>query len=92
MRDIALAACQTLDPAEVERFAKLAASTDLDVRGENAMVYYALSRYVLLYAETQGKLSQLYADLRSTDRAKHAEVLARHLDEKAFRAWVKRLK
>ncbi len=73
-------------------FAKLAASTDLDVRGENAMVYYALSRYVLLYAERQGKLSQLYADLRSSDRAKHAEVLARHLDEKAFRAWAKRLK
>ena len=83
-RALANGTCPTL--------ARLASSTDADVRGDQAMVYYALSRYVLLYAERQGKLSQLYADLRRTDRAKHAEVLARHVDEKAFRAWATRLK
>jgi hypothetical protein len=73
-------------------FTELAASTDADVRGERAMVYYALSRYVLLYADRKGKLSELYADLRRTDRAKHADVLARYVDEKAFRAWATKLR
>jgi hypothetical protein len=73
-------------------FAQLAASTDADVRGEHAMVYYALSRYVLLYADRKGKLSQLYADLRRTARAKHAEVLARYVDEAAFRTWASKLR
>jgi hypothetical protein len=73
-------------------FEQLAMSTDVDVRGPQAGVYYALSRYVLLYADRKGKLGELYADLRRTDRAKHAEVLARHVDEKAFRAWAAKLK
>ncbi|HEY5928467.1 MAG TPA: hypothetical protein VIV11_42565 [Kofleriaceae bacterium] len=72
--------------------AELAASTDADVRGKRAMVYYALARYVLLYADRKGTLSQLYADLRSTARAKHPGVLARHVDEKAFRRWARALR
>jgi hypothetical protein len=71
---------------------QLAASTDLDVRGNRAMVYYALSRYVLLYADQQGTLSKLYTELRAADRNQHAEILARHVDEKAFRAWAAKLR
>ena len=83
-RALAAGTCPTL--------AELAASTDADVRGEHAMVYYALSRYVLLYADRQGTLSQLYADLRSSARDKHPAVLARHVDEKAFRRWARALR
>lgn len=72
--------------------AQLAASTDADVRGERAMTYYALSRYVLLYADKQGTLSKLYAELRAADKKKHGEILARHVDEKAFRAWAAKLR
>jgi len=83
-RALANGTCPTL--------AELAASTPLDVHGDQAMTYYALSRYVLLYADRKGTLSQLYADLRGTDRAKHPEVLARYVDETAFRRWAKQLK
>jgi len=83
-RALANGTCPTL--------AELASSTPLDVHGDQAMTYYALSRYVLLYADRKGTLSQLYADLRRTDRAKHPEVLARYVDETAFRRWAKQLK
>jgi hypothetical protein len=72
--------------------AQLAASTEADIHGRRAMVYYALSRYVLLYAERHGTLSQLYADLRGAARAKHGAVLASYVDEKAFRRWASQLR
>lgn len=72
--------------------AELAASTDAEVRGGQAMVYYALARYVLLYADRKGTLSQLYADLRGSKVDKHPAVLARYVDEQAFRRWVKQLR
>jgi hypothetical protein len=72
--------------------AELAASTDADVHGKRAMVYYALSRYVLLYADRKGTLAALYAELRGAQRDKHAEILARHVDEKAFRTWARKLR
>jgi hypothetical protein len=72
--------------------AELAASTDADVRGARAMVFYALSRYVLLYADRKGTLGTLYVELRGAARDKHAAILARHVDEKAFRAWAKQLR
>jgi len=68
-------------------FAQLAASTDADVHGKQSLVYYALARYVLLYADRKGTLSRLYGDLRSSDPAKHAAVLARYIDEATFRRW-----
>ncbi|HEY5951746.1 MAG TPA: hypothetical protein VIV40_39900 [Kofleriaceae bacterium] len=71
---------------------ELAESTDADVHGERAMVYYALSRYVLLFADRKGTLSRLYADLRDSPRDKHAEVLARYVDETAFRRWARQLR
>lgn len=72
--------------------AELAASTDADVRGERAMTYYAMARYVLLFVEQRGKLSELYAALRGADRKRHGEILARYVDDAAFVAWAKRLR
>jgi hypothetical protein len=72
--------------------ADLANSTPLDVHGPNAMVFYAYARYVLLFVDKQGKLSELYAELRGADRRKHAAILAKYVDEKAFRAWAKKLR
>ncbi len=72
--------------------AQLARTTHFDVHGDRAMVWYALSRYVLLYADRRGELSALYAELRGADLAKHGEILAKHVDEAKFRAWAKKLK
>lgn len=72
--------------------AELAASTDADVGGERAMVFYALSRYVLLYADRKGTLGALYTELRGAPRDEHPAILTRHVDEKAFRAWVRQLR
>jgi hypothetical protein len=88
LRDLQRALKQNALPT----LAQLAASTDADVRGKQAMTYYALARYVLLYADRLGKLDALYADLRDADVRKHGEILARYVDEKAFRAWAKKLR
>lgn len=72
--------------------AELASSRDADVRGARAMTFYAMARYVLLFVEKQGKLSQLYAELRGAERAKHAQVLARYVDDAAFVTWAKKLR
>ena len=72
---------------------QLAASTDDDVRGANGSVWYAMSRYVLLYVDRKGKLGQLYAELRAApgDRTAQQRILLRYVDETAFRAWAKQL-
>ena len=73
--------------------AELAASTDADVRGPRAMTFYGMARYVLLFVEQQGKLSQLYADLRDAkDTAAHAKILAGYVDDAKFVAWAKKLR
>lgn len=71
--------------------AALAKTTPLDLHGEHAMMYYAYARYVLLYAERKGTLGALYAELRASSLDKHPAILARHVDEKAFRAWARKL-
>ena len=74
---------------------ELAASTAEQVeRSDRAPVYYAMSRYVLLYAERNGKLPALYAALReaSGDVAKQQQILTSTVDERAFRAWAAKLK
>ncbi len=73
-------------------FAQLAASTSREVHGDAGMIYYGMARYVLLFAEQQGKLATLYRELRDADKKEHGKVLARHVDEKAFLAWVTKLK
>ena len=76
----------------VPTIAQLAASTDADVRGARAMTFYAMARYVLLFVEKQGKLSQLYADLRDADRKQHPKILAGYVDDAKFIAWAKKLR
>lgn len=79
---------------ELPTLAELAASTDEDVRGDRAAVFYAMSRYVLLYAERQGKLGALYAAMRdaSGDVDAQRAALERIVDERAFRAWAAKLR
>ena len=72
-------------------FAQLAASTSREVHGDTGMIYYGMARYVLLFSEQQGKLAALYRELRDADKKDHGKVLARHVDEKAFLAWVTKL-
>ena len=74
--------------------ADLAASTDDDVRGDRAAVFYAMSRYVLLYADRHGQLGPLYAAMRDAtgDREAQRAVLERFVDERAFRAWAAKLR
>lgn len=73
--------------------AELAMSSDADVRGEHAGTYYAMSRYVLLYVEQRGKLSQLYAELRDAPDAKtQRDVLTSYIDDDAFVTWAKKLR
>jgi hypothetical protein len=71
---------------------ELAKSTDADVRGKRAMVFYAMSRYVLLFVEKQGKLSSLYSELRAAKLADHGKILASYVDDDTFIAWAKKLR
>jgi hypothetical protein len=70
----------------------LANSTEDDVHGDRAMVFYAYARYVLFYVDQKGKLSELYAELRGADRKQHAAILAKYVDEQSFRAWARKLR
>jgi len=73
--------------------AELAASTDKDVRGPKAMTYYAMARYVLLFVEKKGKLSELYGELRDAkDVDAMKKVLASYVDEAKFLAWAGKLR
>lgn len=88
LRDVQRALAQGALPT----FAQLAASTSREVHGNAGMIYYGMARYVLLFAEQQGKLAALYRALREADKRDHGKVLAAHLDEKAFLAWVTKLR
>jgi hypothetical protein len=74
--------------------AELAESTDADVHGKRAMVYYAMARYVLLYVDRRGKLANLYGELRAAtgDVPKQRGILEAYIDERAFASWVARLR
>ena len=72
--------------------AALTKTTSADLHGDHAMMWYAYARYVLLYAERAGTLGKLYAELRANKHGKHAEILARFVDEQAFRVWVRKLR
>jgi hypothetical protein len=79
---------------ELPTFAELAGSTDDDVRGDRAATFYAMSRYVLLYADRHGQLGALYAAMRdaSGDRDAQRAALDKFVDERAFRAWAAKLR
>ena len=72
--------------------AALTKTTSADLHGDDAMMYYAYARYVLLYADRKGTLRELYAELRANKPSKHGEILARYIDEQAFRAWARKLR
>lgn len=71
---------------------QLASSSAGDVRGEQASVYYAMSRYVLLYLEQRGQLGEVYRGLRAAKPAEWPAIVARHLDDATFVAWARKLK
>lgn len=72
---------------------QLATVSAAEFYGRQAMTYYALARYVLLYADREGRLGALYAELRAaTSPADHARILAKHVDEDSFRAWARKLR
>jgi hypothetical protein len=83
---------RALREATLPTFAQLTASTSREVHGATSMIYYGMARYVLLFAEQQGKLEGLYRELRDADKKDHGKVLAKHVDERAFLAWVKKLR
>jgi hypothetical protein len=72
---------------------KLARTTYNDVHSNDAMMYYAYARYVLLYLDRKGTLSAFYADMRASKNVDaQAKLVAKYVDEPAFRAWAKTLK
>ena len=55
-------------------------------------MFYAMSRYVLLYAERQGTLGELYAAMRDASGDVDAQrAVLGTIDERAFRAWAAKL-
>ena len=85
---------RALAAGDLPTLAELAATTAEQVeRSDRAPVYYAMSRYVLLFVDQHGKLSQLYAELRAAkDATAQRDILASYVDDKAFVAWAKRLR
>jgi hypothetical protein len=85
---------RALAAGDLPSLAQLASSTSHEVHGSQAMTYYAMARYVLLFAEREGKLSELYAQLRGAagDAKAQAKILGEHVDEQAFRAWAAKLR
>jgi hypothetical protein len=80
---------RALRAGDLPTLAQLAASTSDDVRGPRAMTWYALARYVLLFADRAGKLGELYARLRDAGGDSDAQraALTAYIDEAAFRRW-----
>jgi hypothetical protein len=78
---------------EAPGFRALVTSTADDVRGLHAAIYYATARYLLLYLERRGRLSEFYRTVRD-ERApseRVLELLEGAADEDEFRAWAKGL-
>lgn len=78
---------------ELPSLARLARSGRDEVYGPEAMTYYALSRYVLLYLDRRGSLASFYEEMRAAPRTpkKQLEVLRRFVDERTFLRWSARL-
>lgn len=85
---------RALSRGELPTIAELAESTGADVHGPRAGVYYAMARYVLLYADRRGELTALYRELREAtgDVDAQREILTRRVDDRAFRAWARKLR
>lgn len=72
----------------------LANSGRAQLYGAEAMTYYALSRYVLLYLDRRDQLSALYKQLRDGPKSRkaHLRALRARIDEARFIRWTTRLK
>jgi hypothetical protein len=83
---------RALKAGTLPTLAELATSSPEVMYGKRANVFYALARYVLLYLDRQGKLGEVYAELRAAKPADQAQILASHVDEPRFRAWARKLR
>ncbi len=72
----------------------LAGADEQEVYGDRAMVYYALSRYLLLYLEQQGELERFYRAVRAAggDPDAQRDLLADLVDQRQFVAWARGLR
>ena len=79
---------------ELPKLRELAYSSRRELYGDDALTYYAMSRYVLLYLDQQDKLTSVYRSMRKSgdDRDKHRELITKEVDYKRFVRWSKRLK
>jgi hypothetical protein len=68
-------------------FAGLTGSTGAEVHGASAAVYYAMSRYLLLYLERRGQLDRFYRDARNGPHDP-ASMLTRLQDLTSYDAFV----
>lgn len=73
---------------------ELANSTRQDVYGLNSLAYYALSRYVLLYLDHQGKLEEFVKKLRQgpLTPGRQLKLLEEYVDYDAFIKWTRQLR
>ncbi len=58
-----------------------------EVYGERAMVFYGLSRHLLLYLDRAGTLPAFFADFRQAAPDARPAVLKKYVDEAKFLAW-----
>lgn len=65
-----------------------------EIYGDRAMVYYALSRYLLLYLEQQGELERFYRAVRAAgaDPDAQRDLLGALVDQRQFVAWARGLR
>ena len=74
--------------------AGLTGSTSREVHGEQAAVYYAMSRYLLLYLERRGRLEAVYRGAREVGGERQAvlALVTEAVDYDAFVEWARRLR
>ena len=72
----------------------LAESGRMQIYGPRAMVWYGLSRYVLLYLDRRGELTKFIRELRAgaPTAGRQRALLTRYVDWGRFLKWVDRLK
>lgn len=72
----------------------IARSSRGEIYGPRSMTYYGTARYVLLYLDAQGTLSDFYAALIALDATfeRQLELLDKYVDYDRFVRWTRRLK
>ncbi len=85
---------EALEAGRLPDLDDLASSTRRDVYGHDSLTYYAVSRYVLLYLDHQGKLEEFVRKLRQgpLNSGRQLEILKEYVDYDAFIEWAKKLR